>query len=672
MQYKRFQKQDYARLALTDSAILGHDTGLGKTWAGYTFGLLKCGFERDLHRVTPRGAVLIIAPGDLHKQWIREGAEHFKVHVTRLDCQETFLQLSTLDARGRRSLPPGFYITSYTELGHNGVRLLPNPAKIKTRAEAEAILEQLGLSKSIAPSEGEEPPLVTARKCVALRIAWMKQNAGLWNTDRYEALPRAQRVRTAAPTWRTRCVVDPTLADLCADTFQCVVVDEGTKLKGGFETQIGAGVLQLNPPYRLVCTATPIKNRLPNLFPLAWWACGGRLEAHSRWPYTLEDAGDFAKTFCVSERNLTKERQGGALDPNDSRRKRSSRFTKLTPQVCNVHKVWKLLAPIILRRRKKDIGEDIVGKSRQVYRVPMGRLQAEVYKAHLNWNPVDKNGMPAIGPKLQALRMAAAAPHSALLPRARGPAYCPKMAATLTLIEQILRRGRQVIVFSPFHDPLDEIARRLKGAGVGHYVLDGRMSQAKRGLAADRFKKQDFPVLLASNECMAEGHSFPRCSYVIQYAYPWALDKVLQSEDRAHRLNSVEPLQVYRLITEGSVDRKMESQIDEKADAAELVLDGHLLGEASTEVNLAELLEIAAKEFENNQNATIEEATLEAEWPGLRDRLRAAAAAWDPRSAMPARPIAVPPLVATPEPPKPEAKLHWRQRWQKRQALIAA
>jgi hypothetical protein len=164
----------------------------------------------------------------------------------------------------------------------------------------------------------------------------------------------------------------------------------------------------------------------------------------------------------------------------------------------------------------------------------------------------------------------------------------------------------------------------------------------KRGLAADRFKKQAFPVLLASNECMAEGHSFPRCSYVIQYAYPWALDKVLQSEDRAHRLNSVEPLQVYRLITERSVDRKMESQIDEKADAAELVLDGHLLGETSTEVNLAELLEIAAKEFENNQN-TIEETILEADWPGLRDRLRDSAVAWDLQAALPARSIVVPP-----------------------------
>src|SRR5262249_48273461 len=151
-------------------------------------------------------------------------------------------------------------------------------------------------------------------------------------------------------------------------------------------------------------------------------------------------------------------------------------------------------------------------------------------------------------------------------------------------------------------------------------VLDGRVTQAKRGKAATRFKKRGYPVLLASNECMAEGHSFPLCSRVVQYAYPWAVDKVLQSEDRAHRLNSVEDLVVYRLITEGSIDRKMESQIDEKADAAELVLDGHLLGEAAEEVNLAELLEIATTEFKASSNSTLDESVLEAEWPALRDR----------------------------------------------------
>jgi hypothetical protein len=200
------------------------------------------------------------------------------------------------------------------------------------------------------------------------------------------------------------------------------------------------------------------------------------------------------------------------------------------------------------------------------------------------------------------------------------------------------------------------------------HVLDGRVSQSRRGELALQFKHREFPILLASNECMAEGHSFPLCSYVIQYSYPWALDKVLQSEDRAHRLNSIEPLQVYRLITEGSVDRKMESQIDEKCDAAELVLDGHLLGDNAQEVNLAELLDTAANEFNETTN-TIDEATLEAEWPALRERLHEAARQWCVGPA----PTAVSPSI----PPAAQAatlsilRPNWRRRLAQRRAAQA-
>jgi hypothetical protein len=119
------------------------------------------------------------------------------------------------------------------------------------------------------------------------------------------------------------------------------VVDEGTKIKGGFDTQIGAGVLQLDPAYRLVLTATPIKNRLPNLFALAWWACGGKLDAHSRWPYSLDDAGDFARTFCVSERNLTREAKA-ASDSGSGGKRTRSRFVEYS-----ISKRGESLKPII-------------------------------------------------------------------------------------------------------------------------------------------------------------------------------------------------------------------------------------------------------------------------------------------------------------------------------------
>jgi hypothetical protein len=50
-------------------------------------------------------------------------------------------------------------------------------------------------------------------------------------------------------------------------------------------------------------------------------------------------------------------------------------------------------------------------------------------------------------------------------------------------------------------------------------------------------------------------------------------------------------------------DRRLESLVQEKSDAAELVLDGRLIGEPTEEVNLAELLTVA-REFNEKDDGT--------------------------------------------------------------------
>jgi len=438
---------------------------------------------------------------------------------------------------------------------------------------------------------------------------------------------------SAPAPFKVKCVWSPSLADLCQDTFAACAIDEGVKMKGE-DTDIGTGVRQINSRFKLVLTATPIKNRLPDVFRLAWWATGGKPQAHARFPYPDEASAraQFADEFLVSERNLTKERE------------KPSRFKKLTPQVCNVHRLWKMFAPIILRRRKADCGEDIVTKTRQIVRAPMGKEQAAVYRFHLEARYKDKNGGPAIGAQLQALRVAAANAASALLmrpendevtqgePRAKN-GYIPKLHSALKLIHQCLAAGEQVVVFSAFNDSLDILSTRLTEAGIPHCVADGRTSPKRRGHLAGQFAlgpgKSPYPVMLAGVECMSEGHSFPLCNNVILMAYSWAWDKFEQAINRVHRLNSRWNVKVWPIICDRSIDRKLESMLQEKGDACELVLDGKLLGEQAEEVNLAELLEIARKEFAAGKDiVTIDEAELEKEWPPLRTQLNTALRAW--------------------------------------------
>lgn len=684
--FKLFQIEDYASAAMHDGCILGHDTGGGKGLALYVWPCLKVGFNRGVNALQPKAAVLLVAPGDLHKQVTDEGAAKFRATTSVLDSQETFLRRSTVNPiTGGRELAPGFYITSYTQLGSNGVAAFPgfdstNPDAMMellnlTAQHVEDYFDERGTHcrqqyQRIAEYSNCGPDSSPAQ----LRTAWQRARQLMPNMAdafdyAYEVVKHfAGRFEDITPesfafirslllrecykqcttniglaTWsngegaprKIKCVYSPSLADLSQNTFDCVAVDEGVKMKGE-DTLVGLGVRQMNPRYRLVLTATPIKNRLPDIFRLGWWAAGGNATAQARWPYPDEAAAreDFAEEFMISERNLSKEESSQG----------NRRFKKLTPQICSVHRLWKLLAPIVLRRRKKDFGEDIVAKHRHIVRVPLGRRQAEVYQHHLlgKYEYRDSRGKlkAAIGPQLQALRIAAANPASAmLLPHPSNANvglsavsshdYILKMHAALKLIHQVMARGEQVVVFSAFNDSLDALSARLKQAGIAHIVADGRMSQKKRADAIKEFKSggpralregytkrmSKYPVLLAGVESVAEGHSLNLCNNVILMCYSWAYDKFEQAINRAHRLNSPWPVNVYPIICDSSIDRKLEALIQEKGDAAELVLDGHLLGEHASEVNLAELLSIARQEFSSKN--TVDEAELEKQWPAL-------------------------------------------------------
>ena len=695
--FKRFQREDYARAALApEGAVLGHDTGGGKGLALFVIPALKTGFKFPATSLQPLAPVLLVAPGDLHQQVMDEGREKFKAVVTVLDSQERFLELSHANPlTGRRELPPGYYITSYTQLASNGVTPFPkwdyqNLGGImlalglterdtekffdrrgqyfeqhyqRLRVSPDATLRELDTAFRTARNEYNieafkrevdaayqairiffcaagrpvfanlSPANRQAIRDLMVQFRYKEYAAGIgesrWVGRAASPLAADPGAHGVTRPTKIKCVYSPSLADLCQDSFAAVAVDEGVKMKGE-DTIVGQGIRQMNAAYRLVLTATPIKNRLPDVFRLAWWAAGARSEAHARFPYPDDSAAreDFANEFLVSERNLSKEEKSET----------NRRFVKLTPQVCNIHRLWKIMAPVILRRRKKDFGEDIVAKIRQPVRVPLGAAQAAVYKFHIDAEYLDINGRPAIGAQLQALRIASANPASQLLQRPvfdrRTPGeprtnrlYVPKLHAALKLIHQCLARGEQAVVFSAFHDSLDVLAARLDEAGVKHCLLDGRTSQKKRAAAAREFKRgpaqSQFPVMLAGVECMAEGHSFHLCNNVILMCYSWAYDKFEQAINRVHRLNSVRDVNVYPIICEGSIDRKLEAMIQEKANAAELVLDGSLQDENSTEVNLAELLDTARKEFRNGNTvkSVIDERELEREWPPLRSQL---------------------------------------------------
>ena len=317
---------------------------------------------------------------------------HFKVAVHTLDSQSTFETLTRLpgqlitntDAEGRPIVPPGFYITSYTQLATNGVAPIPDPFDWDPRALLAWLALGVGPHQEmvIYSQCDRRPCRLPAFADVCMLFAWRairwqdeydllnftpSKTIEEWTAssgqagppgllggqesgrERAQALYKAHEVlqnlctHTPSPKFSdlnrrqqdwvirefcaakvaelsagigevkayligrlppgyiadkpetdtrpkryVKCLFSPSLADLCWNAFAAVVIDEGVKMKGE-DTIVGTGVRQINARLTPVLTATPIKNRLPDVFRLAWWATGGP-QGPPRFPYPDETA----------------------------------------------------------------------------------------------------------------------------------------------------------------------------------------------------------------------------------------------------------------------------------------------------------------------------------------------------------------------------------------------
>jgi SNF2 family DNA or RNA helicase len=604
--FRQYQKEDLARAALMDGAIFSWDQGLGKTVAAFVWPMLK-----------KARRVLIVSPGSIHRQTIEEGRSKFGIETTPINNQSDALALLNTESLKTEN-SPSFFITSYQTLGFNGAdEWAP---KVNERTGEEYI------SKDTLARR--------AKMLEDLNIDPTPENVA----DYFEGVGESREFHIQNSTFKITCLARPTVARLLTDYFDCVVIDEGVRLKAS-ESFISRGVRTLRPQFRLVLTGTPVKNILDDIFWLAHWACGGHSDPTPRWPYEDSDKAKerFANEHLLIERNITQEEEYKARTGKNRTAK------KRTPKICNIHRLWKLFGPVIIRRRKDDCGEDIPAKRFVPMRIRPGTAQQAVYQRYVGNKPTaSKTGEAVKGTaraamQLQLLREAALSPDSPHLARASvcgdGPRrswtdLTPKSAAMLKLVSDVMHSGEQIVVMSPFQHFSRTFAARLSEAGVSHALLDGTVAPEKRGEIAGEFKARKFAVLIGGIESMSEGHSFDQCCHLILPSLVWAMDKNLQAIDRVHRLTSRKDVTIYTFATENTVDVLLESRFQEKKDSAQLALDGRLFAEDHKEINLAELLADAISNFDPSA-PTFDETDIEAEWDAsLRARLRHAETAW--------------------------------------------
>jgi SNF2 family DNA or RNA helicase len=170
------------------------------------------------------------------------------------------------------------------------------------------------------------------------------------------------------------------------------------------------------------------------------------------------------------------------------------------------------------------------------------------------------------------------------------PGRSGKLEVFDELIGAITDAGDATLVFTQYVAMGQLLLARLGELGVRAEFLHGSDSLSQREQMVDRFQAGEFPVFVVSLKAGGTGLNLTRATHVIHYDRWWNPAVENQASDRVWRIGQDRPVQIHRLISDGTVEDRIAAVLAQKQALAEAVVGG---GEAwLTELDDRELAEL--------------------------------------------------------------------------------
>ncbi|HEY3710425.1 MAG TPA: DEAD/DEAH box helicase, partial [Amycolatopsis sp.] len=296
---------------------------------------------------------------------------------------------------------------------------------------------------------------------------------------------------------------------------------------------------------RVALTGTPVENRLTELWSLVDWTTPGLLGSLERFRRTVARPIERDRDPAATERLATTVR------------------------------------PFLLRRRKTDpdIAPELPRKTETDRFVPLTAEQTTLYEAVVRENLAqirESQGVQRRGQVLKLLtELKQICNHPAQFLKENGGVLTGrsgKLAAFEELLEVILDEGDSVLVFSQYVQLCRLLERRLAERGLPTELLSGEVGPKRRDEMVARFQAGEVPVFLLSLKAGGVGLNLTRATHVIHYDRWWNPAVEDQATDRAYRIGQDRPVQVHRLIAEGTLEERIAAVLETKRGLADAVV----------------------------------------------------------------------------------------------------
>jgi len=339
------------------------------------------------------------------------------------------------------------------------------------------------------------------------------------------------------------------------------VLDEAQNIKNAASRQAQAA-RALRASHRFTLTGTPVENRLAELWSILEFCAPGLLGPLER----------FRRQFAIPIERYRDDRAAEGLR--------------------------RLVRPFLLRRLKSDPGivADLPPKQEMAVVCTLTREQATLYQAVVDETMAKIEAAEGIQRRglvlalLTALKQICNHPAHYLREPGPLPGRSGKLDRLSEMLEETVAAGDCALVFTQFREMGARLVPHLERALEREILfLHGGVPRAARDAMVRRFQEDRTapPIFVLSLKAGGTGLNLTRATRVFHFDRWWNPAVEDQATDRAHRIGQRSLVQVYRLLTAGTVEEKIDALLADKRALADRIVGA---GEAwITELSDAEL-----------------------------------------------------------------------------------
>lgn len=222
--------------------------------------------------------------------------------------------------------------------------------------------------------------------------------------------------------------------------------------------------------------------------------------------------------------------------------------------------ITKRIEPFLIRRLKKDVLKDLPDKIYQNRIITLSNEESKIYK------------------KLAAGGHEATENEQAIVACIRCKQFCnwppmvdvdcqttSKMQALKEILDEVvIQNGHKALIFSQYKEMLDIIALSLDELGLKYLRIDGDIDKKERAAIQAKFNNDVTIDLVIGTEAMSLGLNLIGADYVINYDDNWSPSIMAQREDRAHRINQKNVVNVINFICKDTIEERIRSVLYSK------------------------------------------------------------------------------------------------------------